>query len=198
MTTSGCLPIRHRLHEREQRLACAVDGQHHVVGIEERLPAGQTDASATCRRMPGTPARPIARRIAAKACETVRQRVQNELGRSMTRLADVERNRRKVARRLGAGQQRAQPLERIRHAESSRIRWIHARRSSDSRQSLRETLTRLGAERLAGLVIDDIEHVFGALADRHDLRRVDVDAARSEDLCDLRQRARGGRRRSAR
>src|SRR6185436_16671177 len=50
-------------------------------------------------------------------------------------------------------------------------------------QPLRQALLRFGGERPAGLV-RDVEHVLGALADRHDLRVVDVDLFGHEDFRD--------------
>src|SRR5690606_39444975 len=57
------------------------------------------------------------------------------------------------------------------------------------RQSLRESLALLAAQRTSGLV-RNVEDVLGALADSHDLRSLDVDALAHENLGDLRQQSR--------
>src|SRR5690606_39216480 len=56
------------------------------------------------------------------------------------------------------------------------------------RQTLRQALASLAAQRPSAL-FGDVEDVFRALADGHDLRRVDVDAFAHEYLGTLRQQA---------
>ena len=107
----GAARIDHGLREREQRLATPEHWQHlgRRVGHGDRVPRGQPRGDGLAQRC-GTDRHGIMREPRAARGE----RVEHQLRRRMARFADRQVDGRKPGWRSDAGEQGAQPLERIR------------------------------------------------------------------------------------